>query len=112
MIWVYATKDGCVTLDTAYINFIDCHIGIDELSPNEAYRIYPNPAGEFVTVESLKTEDERFSIEVLNMRGESLIRTSGHEHKARVLLNGIPSGLYLLQVNGEAAVYRFRLIRH
>lgn len=111
MIWVYVTKDGCVNMDTAFINFIDCHIGIGEHTPNQAYRIYPNPAGEYVVIESMNPEEDPYSIEVLDLRGEVLMRTSDHKGKTRVNLNGIPSGLYLLQINGETAVYRFRMIR-
>ncbi|MFH1937210.1 MAG: T9SS type A sorting domain-containing protein, partial [Bacteroidota bacterium] len=111
MIWVYVTKDGCVNMDTAFITFIQCPIGMDELSPDQAFHIYPNPAGPYVNVESMNPEEERYSIEVFDLRGQSLIRTSDHQGKTRVDLHGIPSGFYLLQVNGEVTVYRFRLIR-
>lgn len=112
IIWVYVTKDGCVNMDTAYINFIDCHIGIEEVSGKEPYRIYPNPAGEYVTIESLDAKEKFFTVRILDLRGKTILTTSLFEQKAELSLNGIPSGLYLLQVNGAEAVYRFRLIRY
>jgi len=110
MIWVYVTNEGCVNMDTAYINFIKYPIGMDEKFSSPTYRIYPNPANEFVTVESLALFDQEFSIELFDLRGETLIQSSDHKYKTEVKLNGIPAGFYLLQISGETGVYRFRLI--
>jgi len=112
MIWVYVTKDGCVSLDTALINFIRCNIGIEDYSATTTYRIYPNPAGESVTIEDITIGDKEFSIEILTLRGEILIESIKNRTKTELNLNGIPAGLYLLQISGETGVYYFRLVHH
>jgi len=111
MIWVYATKDGCVDMDTAFITFIQCPIGWEELTGGQPFRIYPNPAGEAVTIESLDPAETRYAIELLDLRGEKLIRSFATDSRTEVNLTGIPSGLYLVQITGKTTVYRFRLIR-
>jgi hypothetical protein len=110
MIWVYVTKDGCVSIDTALITFIRCNIGIEDFSGTTAYQIYPNPAGESVTVEDMAGGDEEFSLEILNLRGEILLESYKNRYKTTLILDGIPSGLYILRISGETFLYHFRLV--
>ncbi|MFC2102443.1 T9SS type A sorting domain-containing protein [Bacteroidota bacterium] len=110
MLWVYVTNNGCVNIDTALVNFIDCHPGIEEVSPGQAYRIYPNPAAEYVTIEDLTQNNEEFSVELLDLRGERLIFSSKHLYKTELMLNGISPGVYLLQISGKNGLYHFRLV--
>ncbi|MBE0648123.1 MAG: T9SS type A sorting domain-containing protein [Bacteroidales bacterium] len=110
MIWVYVTKNGCVNIDTAFITFIRCNIGIDDLSVEQTYRIYPNPARESVTIESLLVFDPEFSLEIFDLRGETLIRELNNSFRKEVALDGISPGIYLLQIRNKTGTYYFRLV--
>jgi len=111
MIWVYVTNHGCVNMDTAFLTFIRCNIGISELSGNEAYHIYPNPASDFIIVENKANPEEKYSIEILGLRGETLIRSSREKEHIQLKLESIPPGVYLVRIEAESGVYYQRMIR-
>ncbi|MBN1198983.1 MAG: T9SS type A sorting domain-containing protein [Bacteroidales bacterium] len=110
MIWVYVSKDGCVNMDTAFLTFIRCNIGFDEQAVNGDYRIYPNPAGASVVVENLTNPDREFSIEILDLRGETLLWAPGQKGKINLILSGIPPGLYILKIEGASGIFYNRLV--
>ncbi len=111
-IWVYVTNNGCVNIDTAYITFIECPIGIEELLNGQPYQVYPNPAGEFVHIVSKHPGEIRFAVEIFDLRGERMISKPDNLSTTKIYLNELPAGLYLLRITEKNAVYHFRLVRY
>ena len=111
-IHVYVTNNGCVNMDTAYIIFVECPIGIEELQDSHPYMVYPNPAGEYVYITSKKPDMTRFIVEVFTLRGERMIYQPNSVSTTKISLNGLPSGLFLLRVTETKAVYHYRLVRY
>jgi hypothetical protein len=110
-IWVYVTNNGCVNMDTAYITFVECPIGVNDPGNAPAFRIYPNPASRILLVEPLITIPETYSVEVLNPAGMVLIAQPGNIGKVQIELNGIAGGVYLLKISLSGREYYYRFIR-
>lgn len=100
-------SSGCIGRATKNVYLRDCR-GLGISNPMEAgIQIYPNPAGESVTVvcEATKTT----SIEIFDMSGRLLIEQAIHAKKEEVSLNLIPSGTYIISIRDEGGIY-FRKI--
>jgi hypothetical protein len=74
----------------------------DELSVPEnqiaQLRLYPNPAADFVWIES--SEEPLQQIEIFNVLGQQIrSMTVSDVDKARIPTNDLTSGLYLVRVN-------------
>lgn len=79
---------------------------VSELEEEDnGFSVYPNPSNGVVTIEYDLETDEPLTVQVYDLSGRSVYSASlnGEDAKAEVLLNGVPSGLYLLRVtvNGE-----------
>ncbi|MFH1160145.1 MAG: T9SS type A sorting domain-containing protein [bacterium] len=111
MLWVYVTKDGCVNMDTAYLTFVECPIGIEDQNEKTAFRIFPNPAGEFVNIESTASRPIRFTAEILNSKGQVLISKPDNFNQTKIILSEIPGGIYLLRISLPNNVFHYRVVR-
>jgi hypothetical protein len=98
-------------MDTAYITFVECPIGVNDPENAPAFRIYPNPASRILLVEPLITIPETYSVEVLNPAGMVLIAQPGNIGKVQIELNGIAGGVYLLKISLSGREYYYRFIR-
>ena len=58
------------------------------------FRIYPNP---FTSEIVLNTSVKGYSVEIVNVVGESIYKSTGNEVK-RIKLEGFPAGIYLLRI--------------
>jgi photosystem II stability/assembly factor-like uncharacterized protein len=69
---------------------------VKPLIQNANIRVYPNPATDFVTVES---SDHIISIEVINQLGQQVMYKNTHAPTSTLYLDGLSKGLYLLKIN-------------
>jgi hypothetical protein len=81
--------------------------GIDEQAPQASWAIYPNPANNEVKVSSERLHSGQIEVDLISLQGallrrDSHIYSSGSEELS-MNLDGVASGLYLIQVtsNGE-----------
>ncbi len=74
----------------------------DEVRPD--FKIYPNPAGRFITLEAGKKQSDRVQIFIHDLNGRLQYKTETEireGEKVRLNLPELSSGLYVLQVVGE-----------
>lgn len=76
---------------------------VEELMPfNYQVKAYPNPAGEFVNLESDKAFD--MQIRVLDLNGREVIQTETREKLTQLNFGGLPNAAYLLHVSDQSGV--------
>ena len=81
----YGTKIDVIALDMANIE------------KENAINVYPNPATEYVTVQS-SVEDKDAVISLMDISGRTLIEKNGLERENRVATGSLAPGIYLIRV--------------
>jgi len=77
----------------------------DENDENGLLQCFPNPAGEEVTIGFKILQNQNVSLELVNIYGQKIktwVSPSMFyvgEHKVKIILDEIPSGLYLIRLN-------------
>jgi PKD repeat protein len=78
-------------------------------------RVFPNPARDFLTIETGSTPAASWDISLLNVVGQVMTgdRLETHGNRLRLDLHGLPNGIYLLRLqNGEQQLTRrFQKVR-
>ena len=70
---------------------------VTDLGSQSAINVYPNPASDVVYIDSDKAVD---TVRLFSMNGQLLISKEGIREKSyQLAVNGLKSGLYLLQVD-------------
>ena len=94
---VALSKNGC--LDTS-----DCHwapmLGIEQVASNLVLKYYPNPVQDHVVIELDKTYQE-VTIELYNVAGRFIQRTSYIDSKIINNSFDIPAGVYLMSIQAD-----------
>ena len=110
-IFVRATDFGGLSLEKAFTLQVN---DLSEIEPGTLAEsrpfLYPNPAGEFVSLIFRNEGMDRFSAELYTLEGKKLwqeqnITSSPH----RISLEGLPAGMYLLQLKGKT-VHTLKLL--
>lgn len=60
--------------------------------------MYPNPANDIVTLQGVKEDDE---IIIANSKGKKMIELKAKAQEEIILIDSLPSGIYMLSINGE-----------
>lgn len=74
----------------------------------DQFRIYPNPATDRITVEQSGDETSEQTFLLFNALGQ-VVKTAillKEQNSTRILLNGVPAGIYWYRVNGMQAAIR------
>ena len=68
---------GCVNRDTVSVmfTFVECTYGVNDLERIDLIKLYPNPAGDFVTI-SIDGEPDDFLIQLTDLSGRLLLQDS------------------------------------
>jgi len=69
-------------------------------APEQALKVYPNPAKEFITVENLKWLDIDF-VELYDMNGRCVQRVRSNAPILQMDVASVPSGVYVLRAGNE-----------
>ena len=82
--------------NTAMVTFWVRPLDITQVSEIDAHeiRVYPNPASDFVTVEAEGLQQ----VLVMDMTGKTLSSMAAKGNSARINVNGLKSGVYLISV--------------
>ncbi|MBU2650495.1 MAG: thiol protease/hemagglutinin PrtT [Bacteroidetes bacterium] len=96
------------------INIENMHVGINDLSSdwNDNFRVYPNPASDFIFVESIQEGMKLKSIRLFGSSGSLIFSQTGSEIKnARIDLRTCTPGIYFLQcITGKGNIESKKLI--
>lgn len=83
-------------------------VGIADNMTSKAVRFYPNPATDFINVETNMNSAENNYIEIINLHGQLLKRVKISNLKQTVNISGIDSGIYFVRVGNHTE----RLVIH
>lgn len=76
----------------------DAEVGLPENPKNRQFSLYPNPAAEQVKLKGFQTE-KTLQYRLSNNRGQVVQTGSIRQGESTIRLEGLPSGLYLIQVH-------------
>lgn len=103
---VVATDENGCEVEAAIFNVI---AGVESLvfAP---FEIYPNPAGNFLTISGLKVHAMEFS--VMNSLGENIIHVEADLlNDVQLDISELPAGIYQISVMAEGKIFRKSFIR-
>ena len=111
-VWVYVTMNGCVSWDTARINFIDCPTGISDPEKLGNFRVYPNPFDDYITLIFNDLPGPGDKAELINTGGDVILSAAIMNKQTIIPAKGIPSGIYFLHLIHGSGQYFMKLIRN
>ncbi len=88
-------------------------VNIRKLESEAHISIFPNPAKDFITLNTKFEKEENVDLEIFNIKGESLIRkTLNHikEERVKISTEGLLSGTYSIIIRVGDKVYTEKLI--
>ena len=94
------------------IYYIDSHIyGIDQEEAEEEnnYRVYPNPSGDFIYLNSLKSETSAVSI--YDLKGSRVFMANTDDYPIEIKTDQFTPGLYFIKVEDNAGGACLRFIK-
>ncbi len=87
--------------------------GLDEQVPETRINVYPNPSNGLINAEWLSDRPEPVTVSLFNLAGMKIYSQPFEAEKHRVLqidLEGVPAGLYFLELRGESQVGRSKVL--
>lgn len=89
------TATGCTYTDSMDVLFADC-TGLNDLSGNSLYNVYPNPAKEYITLTSQKFNAATFV--VTDLTGREVLRQEIISTKQNINTSSISNGVYMYSI--------------
>jgi len=108
--------DTCTyTGDSFYYPFLvkinaGLNTGIDSDNLPVRFIAYPNPANDYLIIES--ASENNISAILLNLNGQEIMRHTFHNQDAKVDVSSLSPGVYLLQIISNNAVESQKIIIH
>ncbi|MCY7410253.1 MAG: T9SS type A sorting domain-containing protein [Chitinophagales bacterium] len=107
---VIGNETGCVSSNTIYVLIT----GVEEISGNEFFNVYPNPSfGEF-TVEFLNGQMPNATVTVTNALGQILFSSApkniSMHSTLKVDLKNIAAGVYFLEIKSQNNLFNKKII--
>jgi hypothetical protein len=96
-------------LQTTLSVLSDVTVGVKENDAKEViFKAYPNPANSEVNIHFVLTQNESYTIEVVNMLGQSVKSVNLGDlqpgiYSENININDLTSGVYFIKVNGKTA---------
>lgn len=97
---------GCSAVDTLDVTIDDC-TGIESNLPNNNIKIYPNPASEFVFIQS---NEKIVQVELIDDASRSLSNYLVQDTQINIKLNNVQPGFYLVKITTEKETLVRKLI--
>lgn len=79
-------------------------LGTENVSIENSFSVYPNPAGSEIQILHLNGHPEEWNYAVMDLQGRSCIQGVSKEQRQQVRLSGLKPGFYLLRIqqNGQS----------
>jgi len=106
--YAYTTPEGCSASSTRQTRVSVC-AGLNPLETTEGISVFPNPAKETCTVQSLRWKLQK--VEVLDILGKKMLsqQAPGDTKPVVLDLSALPAGIYLVQVFTEKGMVTEKL---
>jgi hypothetical protein len=86
------------------------HVSVENLTIDDGWLIYPNPASTTITIEtSAISAQSQFSI--MEVNGQQLITQQITESKTLIDISNLPSGVYFVRMTGDKSVAMGKFIK-
>lgn len=85
-------------------------VSIEELTQNR-FRIYPNPAGDFLFIESAKAGTELPKVQIYDMQGAKSSRQHTLDESGKMDIRSLPAGMYLLKLEQSGKLEFLRFVK-
>ncbi len=83
--------------------------GINEITNQTNFIIYPNPASSSITIESTNTEVQ--SIKIVDVLGQEIYYIQTQNNKTEIGVSQLPSGIYIVQLQSKKAVVSKKFVK-
>ncbi|MFN0036546.1 MAG: CotH kinase family protein [Saprospiraceae bacterium] len=106
-----STPYGCSSSTGQIIHIID--VGTDAALAAAGFRFFPNPAEEVLNVALPEGFSEKFSLQLLNVLGETVFEKSFFQNEKQVAVGvkAFPAGAYCVVIQGESKRVSARILR-
>jgi hypothetical protein len=84
--------------------------GIPAKSNNDRIKVFPNPAGEKITVE-IYGKFDKSTICIMNLDGRELMKQTISGHTATFDITGLPKGVYIVKLTGGKTMQVRKIIK-
>lgn len=74
-------------------------------------KVYPNPSNGIVYIESPTTTNTPVHLSVFDIHGRVVLKKNLVNEKETIYLNGLPSGVYLIKLQGDDVKKTFKLVK-
>lgn len=90
----------------------NCSAGIDNISKDNKFNVYPNPATQFLVIES-EINFSSLSFEITNLQGfKTPIKILNQNQNAMVLdVSSLRNGMYFLTINDQSGFHSYKFLK-
>lgn len=86
-------------------------VGKEELSQNNVFSVYPNPADSFITIET-SSEQIRSQLSILNLNGQQLMFQEVTIPNMKIDISNIAAGVYIVRLVNERGTEVMKFIKY
>lgn len=99
---------------TDSIAYKDCfyrttYDGINTMNYKTNYILYPNPAKDRITINSI--DDEQYNIELADIQGQILLSENNLHQNSQINLLGIKSGIYFVRIIERQNIFTYKIVK-
>jgi hypothetical protein len=84
--------------------------GIEEIIKKETLKIYPNPATNYITIETPNNNYEKIKTEIYSVDGK-LLKTEQTENRERINVETLKTGVYVVKTTDGNKIYTNKLLK-
>ncbi|MCY7410920.1 MAG: T9SS type A sorting domain-containing protein, partial [Chitinophagales bacterium] len=109
---VIGNETGCVSSNTVYVLIT----GVDEISGNEFFSVYPNPSNGNFTIEIIRQTaiSGQTDIKIENTLGQIIFSSTENNFynnwSKSIDLNAQPNGIYFLKISASEKIFSSKII--
>lgn len=107
LITTYQTEDGVTWILSAKKWFFYDGVSIAAITEKTTWQIYPNPVQDKFRIDNLQ---EEVYVSIHDMAGRIIIQQQANRDNAIIYTATIPSGIYIVKIEGKASVKTAKLI--
>ncbi len=97
----FAVSYDSVTTGNHYDNF-----------NNNTIKVYPNPAGDHITITMQNTNNKKHIAEIYDMQGRLFLSTEIKNQSTNIDVSEYPKGIYLLKITGDSGVWVKKIVKN
>lgn len=105
---VSGNATGCNTIDEVRS---ECGTSVGELTSNDAFSIYPNPALSHIIIEHNSYINKEYKLLLADLTGQEILKTNIAKQKTVIDIDNIPSGIYFVKIWNDKDVMVRKVIK-